>query len=108
MTYGTGKLAAVTKRPGRIEVYPGGDGWRWRLLGGNGEIMLTGEAHPSKSKVDRALRRARFVFMTAVIVHVMDDENGDKVKLRKAKKAKPFPSPAAMIRANKRLRKSRA
>lgn len=82
MTYGTGKLAAVTKRPGRIEVYKASDGWRWRLLGGNGEIMLQGESHPSKSKVDRALRRSRFVFQTAILVHVMDDENGERVRLR--------------------------
>jgi len=33
----------------RVEVYLSVDGWRFRVKGGNGEIMAVGEAYESKS-----------------------------------------------------------
>lgn len=41
----------------RYEVYRAADGWRWRLVGGNGRIVATGEAHPRKANALRAVRR---------------------------------------------------
>lgn len=42
----------------RIEVYRGGDGWRWRAITRNGEIIATGESHSRKWNAKRAARRA--------------------------------------------------
>lgn len=41
----------------RFEVFPDEAGeWRWRLLGGNGEIVATGESHRDPTDADRACR----------------------------------------------------
>lgn len=35
------------------------DKWRWRLVGGNGEIVAQGEAYDSESNVRRAVQALR-------------------------------------------------
>ena len=35
-----------------VELFKGGDGWRWRLRGVNGEILATSEAYSSKGKAE--------------------------------------------------------
>ena len=41
----------------RYVVYNAADGWRWRLVAGNGETIAdSGEAYVSKSNADRAVR----------------------------------------------------
>lgn len=42
-----------------VELFKGGDGWRWRLRGVNGEILATSEAYSSKGKAES----------TAMMVH---------------------------------------
>jgi hypothetical protein len=47
----------------RVEFYQDKKGgWRWRLKGGNGEIVATGEAHNSRSDAVRAFEGARRLF----------------------------------------------
>ena len=45
---------------GKFEYYEGKDGWRWRLVAGNGEPIAAGEAYSSKQAVldgiDRVIR----------------------------------------------------
>jgi uncharacterized protein YegP (UPF0339 family) len=43
----------------RFEIYEASDGWRWRLVGTNGEIVAQGEAYSSESNVRRAIRRMK-------------------------------------------------
>lgn len=38
-----------------FEVYQGGDGWRWRLKGANGEVVAHGEAYSTKAHALRAV-----------------------------------------------------
>lgn len=40
-----------------VEIYRSHDGWRWRAIAGNGEIVAQGEAHPRKWNAKRAARR---------------------------------------------------
>lgn len=47
---------ARRKRRARIEVYRSRDGYRWRLIGGNGERIASGESHSTKSNARRAAR----------------------------------------------------
>ncbi|QAY73754.1 DUF1508 domain-containing protein [Agromyces protaetiae] len=45
----------------RFEVYEGGDGWRWRLIAGNGENVASGQAYASKDGAKKgvdAVKRA--------------------------------------------------
>lgn len=37
------------------EVYPGTDGWRWRVKGGNGEILASGEAYVRRVDAEAVL-----------------------------------------------------
>jgi uncharacterized protein YegP (UPF0339 family) len=41
----------------RVEIWQSRDGWRVRLIGGNGEIITTSEAYFSKWNAKRAARR---------------------------------------------------
>jgi uncharacterized protein YegP (UPF0339 family) len=41
----------------RFIVFHAKDGWRWRLVSGNGRIVATGEAHTRKSDAIRACKR---------------------------------------------------
>lgn len=38
----------------KVEVYMGEDGYRWRALGANGEIVAEGEAHTTRGDAERA------------------------------------------------------
>lgn len=43
-----------------FEVYASKDGWRWRLVAGNGKIIAdSGEAYASKRNAKRAVRSIR-------------------------------------------------
>ena len=46
-------------RPPRFQVYQSRDGWRWRLLAGNGRIIATGEAHTRRRDAERATSTVR-------------------------------------------------
>jgi len=39
------------------EVYKSTDGWRWRLKGGNHEVIATGEAYKTKWGAKRGVRK---------------------------------------------------
>ena len=41
--------------------------WRWRLKGGNGEIVASGEGYVSKANVERAIVRLKEDVATAPI-----------------------------------------
>ena len=47
----------MSKRDKHVEVYEASDGWRFRAIGGNGEIMATGEAFTRKASAKRAAKR---------------------------------------------------
>jgi uncharacterized protein YegP (UPF0339 family) len=40
----------------RAEVYPGKDGWRWRVQGANNEILCQGEAYVQRVDAESVLR----------------------------------------------------
>jgi uncharacterized protein YegP (UPF0339 family) len=40
----------------RFETYEAPDGWRWRLVAGNGEIVASGEAYSRERDAKRAAR----------------------------------------------------
>lgn len=40
----------------RFVVYQAPDGWRWRLVAGNGEVVASGEAYTRKADAVRACR----------------------------------------------------
>ena len=40
----------------RWQVFRARDGWRWRLLAGNGRIIAMGEAHTRRRDAERAIR----------------------------------------------------
>lgn len=40
----------------RWQVFRSRDGWRWRLLAGNGRIIAVGEAHTRRRDAERAIR----------------------------------------------------
>ena len=42
-----------------FRVYQSQDGWRWRLVGANGEIVAQGEAYTRKADALRAVRRLK-------------------------------------------------
>jgi uncharacterized protein YegP (UPF0339 family) len=46
-------------RTSRFQVYHARDGWRWRLLAGNGRIIATGEAHTRWRDAERAITTVR-------------------------------------------------
>ncbi len=44
----------------RFEIYQANDGWRWRLIAANGNIVAdSGEAYSSKWNAKRAVRRLK-------------------------------------------------
>ena len=46
----------------RFEVYANGeDGYRWRLIAGNGEIIAHGESYTRERDAWRAIRRIRYL-----------------------------------------------
>lgn len=56
------------KQP-RFQVYRANDGWRWRLLAGNGRIIATGEAHTRRGDARRAITTVRRAIAAGPRVH---------------------------------------
>ena len=54
------------KRTPKFETFQAADGWRWRLVAGNGEIVATGEAYTSHSKARRAVATVKRLAIAAV------------------------------------------
>ncbi len=48
------------------EVYRADDGFRWRAVAGNGEIVAEGESHPREQDAARA---ARSVLGADIVIH---------------------------------------
>lgn len=46
------------KRP-KFVIYDGLGGWRWRLVGANGEIVAGGESYSDKANCERAIKGIR-------------------------------------------------
>lgn len=61
MTY----FAAVATA--KFEIYRAADGYRWRLKGGNGEIVAQGEAYVSRENVRRAVETVKRIVPGASI-----------------------------------------
>ena len=40
----------------KVELFKGKDGWRWRMIGTNGEILSTSEAYASKASAERTVK----------------------------------------------------
>jgi uncharacterized protein YegP (UPF0339 family) len=49
----------------RLEVYESDDGWRWRCVAANGEIVAAGEAH---TREHDAVRAAKSLFPDLPVV----------------------------------------
>jgi uncharacterized protein YegP (UPF0339 family) len=65
-----------SRRQPRVECYRGRDGWRWRLIAGNGEIVAQGEGYRGdSSKARRAWaavqRIARGVVRVDVVLQLL-------------------------------------
>lgn len=45
------------KNKPKFRYYRANDGWRWRLVAGNGKIVATGESHKRKTDAVRASLR---------------------------------------------------
>lgn len=55
-----------------IEVFKGEDGWRYHVLGDNGEVMCTSEAYSDKSNAIRGAEDLKLLFEHSVVVqHTM-------------------------------------
>ena len=37
----------------KVKMFEGADGWRWHLVGDNGEILSTSEAYASRDSAER-------------------------------------------------------
>lgn len=51
----------------KFEVWKAKDGWRWRLVAGNGQIVAIGEAHTRKSDAIRAIKTMRSLVVVASV-----------------------------------------
>lgn len=56
------------KRPPHIAIYRSPNGWRWRLVGGNGEVIASGEGYSTKSNARRGARTMQRAAMEAELV----------------------------------------
>lgn len=54
----------------KFEIYQSGDGFRWRLRAGNGEIVATGEQYSTKDGAKRGCDAVRMAVTEAEIVEV--------------------------------------
>ena len=57
----------------RFEIYQSGGQFRWRLHGGNEEIVATGEAYESKDGALRGIETLRRLAVSAAV----DDRTGE-------------------------------
>ncbi len=53
----------ITRPPNSLTI----NGWRWNLRGGNGEIMMQGEGHPTEALCRAAIERIRMSASTSDI-----------------------------------------
>lgn len=60
----------------RAVVYPGADGWRWRIQGTNNETLASGEAYVRRRDAEDVIKE---LFGTAGPVEVIVRDHGDKV-----------------------------
>lgn len=65
---------ARVKKLARFDIYKGKKGWHWRLIGGNGKIVATGEGHPTKAKAERAALRLEELAIQATARHLGNKE----------------------------------
>ncbi len=56
------------KRPPHIAIYRSQNGYRWRLVGGNGEVIASGEGYSTKSNARRGARTMQRAAMEAELV----------------------------------------
>ena len=61
----------------RTEMFEGKDGWRWRLVGDNGEILSTSEAYASKQG---AKDTADLVQAAITSDEALDEELPDRIE----------------------------
>lgn len=54
----------------RFEIYEAADGFRFRLVAGNGEVVAQGEAYSRKRDVRRAIKALRVLLWRAPVVEV--------------------------------------
>ncbi len=52
----------------KFEVYKSGQQYRWRLKGGNGEIVASGEAYTEKASAKKTIERIKESASSAEIV----------------------------------------
>lgn len=62
----------------RIVVYEADDGWRWRLLGANNEIVLPPEGHRDASDATRALTTAAALLHEALELGAIEYRSKDE------------------------------
>lgn len=56
----------------KFEVYQSGNGYRWRLKAGNGEVVATGEEYTTKDGAIKGCEAATRAASTAEIVVIED------------------------------------
>jgi uncharacterized protein YegP (UPF0339 family) len=56
------------KRPPQFAIYRAADGWRWRLVAANGEIVAVGEAYRTRAGCRRAVATVRRLAAAASVV----------------------------------------
>lgn len=58
----------------KFEIYQSKDQYRWRLKGGNGEIVASGEAYTQKSSVKKTIERMMESVSDAEIVDLTQED----------------------------------
>lgn len=69
------------KKP-KIEVFEGADGWRFRALGANGEIVAQSEVYADKGKAKRGVKALQKLVVNAEVVEVKIVAEDDTVHFR--------------------------
>ena len=64
----------------KFEYYKSSDGWRWRLVARNGEVVATGEAYHNKGDVMDTLIAIQHGIANAPIVEVDHKQIGNIVE----------------------------
>ena len=57
----------------KFEIYPSSGQFRWRLKGGNGEIVASGEAYTQKASAQKTIDRIKESASTAEIVDLTQE-----------------------------------
>lgn len=57
----------------KIELFKDAGGcWRWRIVGGNREILATSEAYAKKANADRTAKRIAHLALAAAEIPIVD------------------------------------